>query len=234
MIRKIRKIKKGAIHILSMCRMDKRKYLYGEKEFNAKNLLKRLKENKKNIKRSKKNKVYYIEITVDYKGFKLKLFFTRLTKRSKWRLLVSSNTNLSFSEAYEIYANRWAIEVFFKECKQYLGLGKNQSRDFDSQIASTTISFIQYTILSLYKRYEKYETIGGLFETCKSNIIEQVFSDRIKILLLALIETLVHILDLSIEIENIISILIEKTDLDSKIHLNFSPHINKGGTKIAA
>ena len=234
MIREIRKIKKGAIHIISMCKMDRRKYSIDGGEFNAKDLLKRKKQNRKNIIRSKKHKVYYIEIQVEYKGVKLKLFFTRLTKRSKWRLLVTTNTSLTFTQVYEMYSNRWAIEVFFKECKQLLGLGKNQSQDFDAQIASTTICFIQYTILALYKRFEKYETIGGLFETCKNSITEQIFSDRIKGVIMEMIEALVHVLNLSIEIDEIISTIIEKINIDSKISLIFSTHTNTGGTKLAA
>ncbi len=234
MISEIRKIKNGAIHILSMCRMDIRKYSCEGGEFNAKELLKRKKQNRKNIKRSKKYKVYYVELAVEYKGFKLKLFFTRLTKRSKWRLLATTNTSLTFTEAYELYTNRWAIEVFFKECKQYLGLGKNQSRDFDAQIASTTICFIQYTILALYKRFGDYETIGGIFEGCKSDITEQIFSDRIKALLLELIEILVNVMDLSVEMEKIIPAIIEQIDVDSKISLIFSTHVDIGGRKVAA
>ena len=234
MIAKIRKIKNGAIHIISMCKMDKRKYSCAEGEFNAKELLKQEKQNRKNITRSRKYKVYYVEKTVEYKGFKLKLFFTRLTKRSKWRLLVTTNASLTFTDVYELYTNRWAIEVFFKECKQYLGLGKNQSNDFDAQIGSTTICFIQYTILALYKRYEKYETIGGIFEGCKSDMTEQIFSDRIKALVLALIESLIDLLNLTIEMDELISTLIEKIDLDSKINLIFSTHIDGGGRKMAA
>jgi len=231
MINEIRKIKKGAIHILSMCRMDKRKYLTNNGEFNAATLRK---QNKDLIKRSKKYRASYIDLVVEYKEIKVKLFFIRLSKRSKWRLLVTTNTSLNFTEVYELYANRWAIEVFFKECKQLLGLGKNQSRDFDSQIASTTISFIQYTILALHKRYAVYETIGGLFDVGKTAITEQVFSDRIKILFIELIETLVELLNITIELEKTISAIIDKIDIDSKIGLIFSTHIDIGGTKAVA
>jgi hypothetical protein len=42
-------------------------------------------------------------------------------------------------------------------------LGKCQSNDFDARIADTTISLTQYIILSLYKRFSSYETIGSLF-----------------------------------------------------------------------
>jgi hypothetical protein len=143
--------------------------------------------------------------------------------------LETTDTSFNFTGAYELYANRWAIEVFFKECKQLLGLGKNQSRDFDSQITSTTISFIQYTILALYKRYDAYETIGGLFGASKTALTQQVFSDRIKILFIKLIENLVELLNLSIELEETISAIIDKTDIDSKIGLIFSTSSNMGG-----
>lgn len=231
MINEIRKIKKGAIHIISMCRMDKRQYTTNTGEFNAATLRK---QNKHLTRRSKKHRATYIELVVEYKGVKVKLFFIRISKRSKWRLLVTTNTSLDFTEIYELYANRWAIEVFFKECKQLLGLGKNQSRDFDSQIASATISFIQYTILALYKRYDSYETIGGLFDASKTAITEQVFSDRIKILFTELIETLVGLLNLTFDLEETISAIINKTDIDSKIGLVFSTHIDIGRTKVAA
>lgn len=229
MITEIRKIKNGAIHILSMCRMDKRKYLTDKGEFNATALRK---QNKQSIKRSKKYRAAYIEQRVEYKGVKVKLFFIRLSKRSKWRLLVTTDTSLKFTEVYDLYSNRWAIEVFFKECKQLLGLGKNQSRDFDSQIASTTISFIQYTILALYKRYDTYETIGGLFNITKAAITEQVFSDRIKILFIELIETLVELLNLTLELEETMSAIIRQSDIDSKISLIFSTHVDEGRKKM--
>lgn len=231
MIHEIRKIKEGAIHVLSMCRMDRRKYTTPDGEFNAATLRK---QNKHLIKRSKKYRAAYIELMVEYKGVKMKLFFARLSKRSKWRLMVTTNTSLKFTEAYALYSNRWAIEVFFKECKQLLGLGKNQSRDFDSQIASTTISFIQYTILALHKRYDAYEPIGGLFEASKKAITQQIFSDRIMILIIELIEMLVDLLNLSVELEDAISAIIDKTDIENKIGLVFSTHTYKGGKKIAA
>ncbi len=231
MIYEIRKIKKGAIHILSMCRMDKRKYQTDKGEFNAAMLRK---QNKHLMKRSKKHRAAYIEQVAEYKGVKVKLFFVRLSKRSKWRLLVTTNTSLKFTEVYELYANRWAIEVFFKECKQLLGLGKNQSRDLDSQVAATTISFIQYTILALYKRYDAYETIGGLFNSSKQAISEQLFSDRIRLLLAEIIITLVDLLNLNIELEETMHAIIEQTDIDSKVGLIFSPNINHGRRKMAA
>jgi len=58
------------------------------------------------------------------------LFFSKPSRRGKWTLLLTTDLKLNFEEAYKIYSRRWQIEVFFKEGKQYLGLGKNQSQDF--------------------------------------------------------------------------------------------------------
>jgi len=44
----------------------------------------------------------------------------------------------------DIYSTRWSIEVSFKEAKQLLSLDRNQSTNFDVQIAHTTIIRVQY------------------------------------------------------------------------------------------
>ena len=59
-------------------------------------------------------------------------------------------------------------------------LGKSQSLDFDAQIADTTISMIQYNILSLAKRLLVYQSLGELFkqagvETLELTIVEKIW-----------------------------------------------------------
>ena len=92
---------------------------------------------------------------------------------------MSTNTKLTITETYEIYSIRWSIEVFFREAKQHFELGKSQSRDFDAQIADTTISMLQYNIFSLAKRFGAYETLGGLFKDAKDLVIELTVCKRI-------------------------------------------------------
>ena len=111
----------------------------------------------------------------------------------------------------EIYNIRWTIEVFFKEAKQLLGLGKSQSTNFDVQVAQTTITMIQYLLVSLKYRMEAYETIGGLFKDIKQDFIEHKLNER---LMLAIIEILA-VLDLltsGIDFEETISKLIRYSD----------------------
>ncbi len=45
----------------------------------------------------------------------------------------------------EIYALRWGIEVYFKECKQHLGLLKEQTITFASHIASISLTAVGLT-----------------------------------------------------------------------------------------
>ena len=67
----------------------------------------------------------------------------------------------------------------FRELKQHLKLGKCQSRDFDAQIASVTISMILYIFLSYFRRMNAYETIGGLFERIKDELCEKNLAQRL-------------------------------------------------------
>lgn len=127
---------------------------------------------------SRKYKARYIRFTAEYQGIKVKIFLIRFGTNTKWRMLVTTDLQMSFTRIMEVYKIRWTIEVFFKECKQYLLLGKSQSRDFDAQIADTTLSFIRYLLLSYYERTHYGITIGGLFrEISQASIEENLLAD---------------------------------------------------------
>ncbi len=79
----------------------------------------------------------------------------------------------------KIYTMRWTIEVFFREAKQLLRLGKNNCSDFDGQIGGITISMIQYIILTLHKRINTYETMYGLFKEEQEKNRELVLAEKI-------------------------------------------------------
>jgi hypothetical protein len=124
----------------------------------------------------------------------------------------------------EIYHTRWTIEVFFKEAKQLPGLGKNQSTNFDVQIAQTTITMIQYLLISLKFRQQAYETLNGLFKDLKQEYIEHKLNGRI---LMAIVEILA-VLDFLIsdfDIDDTISKLIDYAD-DPQFIKNIKNMIN--------
>lgn len=146
--------------------------------------------NKKNIKRNKRFNLYYIRTIVDWNGKKVVLYFTRRGKRGNWKTIISTDLNLNFNNTIEIYQIRWSIEVFFKESKQMLGLERSQGNDFDTQIADTTITMVQYIFLALRNRIDKYESLGKLFENTKEDIIEMKLHERLIALLIAILDVI--------------------------------------------
>ena len=113
------------------------------------------------------------------KGIEIKLFFCKTTNRNKWHGLLTTNTALAFEKAFDIYLTRWSIEVFFKESKQLLRLGKCESRHFEAQIAATTFCLLQYNMLSVVKRFDSYESLGALFRQANADAVELTINERI-------------------------------------------------------
>ncbi len=85
-------------------------------------------------------------------------------KEPNWVAFLSTDKHLHASTIIKKYTKRWPIEVCFKECKQLLGLGKDQSNDFNAQVFATTASFLRYNLLNYLNKIENYSTLGELFE----------------------------------------------------------------------
>jgi len=184
-------------------------YKYNSKvEFNGKQIsIKQLRNNKKQLKRSRKHNFHYKEYVGKIDGVKVKIYLIRKGKNGAWHTILSTNTSLNFNAMMGIYNIRWTIEVFFKEAKQLLGLGESQSTNFDVQIAQTTITMIQYLLISLKFRQEAYETIGGLFTDVKQDFIEHKLNDRIMLAIveiLLVLDFLIEDFDIEVTIRNLI------------------------------
>ena len=85
-------------------------------------------------------------------------------KQRKWTAFLSTDTSLHASMIIKKYIKRWPVEVCFKECKQLLDLGKDQSNDFNAQVFATTASFLRYNLLNYLNQFENYTTLGELFD----------------------------------------------------------------------
>ncbi len=126
--------------------------------------------------RSKENRKYkarYMKFAAEYQGIRVNMFLIKFGRHGTWRMLVTTDLKLNINEIIEVYKIRWTIEVFFKECKQHLLLGKSQSLDFDAQIADTTLALIRYILLSYYERIHYGTSIGGLFKQLRQSAIEE-------------------------------------------------------------
>ena len=108
----------------------------------------------------------------------MKLYFCRFPYQKDWKLHLSTATSFSFLAMLEIYSVRWTNEVFFREVKQYLKFGKCQSQDFN-QISHVTTTSILCVFLAYFRRVNDYETLGGLFEHVKDEMIEKNFSRKV-------------------------------------------------------
>jgi len=155
--------------------------------------------NSKKVHSCRKYKSLYFSVIANYKGTPVKLFYIKYKHAKDWTLLLTTDLSLSFVKAMELYQIRWSIEVLFKECKQYLRLGKSQNTDFCGQIADATLTMITYTILTLYKRFEAYETLGGVFRDTQQEMLEKTLCERIEVVILKILRDLLEILSIDVE-----------------------------------
>lgn len=132
----------------------------------------------------------YIKIPVQYDGLRVNLFFIKMGQSARWKLLLTTDLSLNFQKLMDIYQLRWAIEVFFRECKQFLKLGQSRSTCFDSQIADTTISLVQYTILSFHKRIYCQNTFDGIFASVLNEVKEHNLAQKLQQLFWLIVETM--------------------------------------------
>jgi len=158
-INAVREVKGQNVHLIGMYKIVKTGFQYEGRTMTFKQI--RNKQGK--AKRNRRTGFYYLEAEVMLDNKPLKLFFSRKGKRGNWKLFLTTDMKLTFIQMIKIYQIRWTIEVFFKESKQLLGLGKTQSNDFDAQIASITIASIQYILLMIRLRFEEYESMGQIF-----------------------------------------------------------------------
>jgi len=100
-----------------------------------------------------------------------KLPGAKLSPTPKWAAFFSTDISLAAGEVVKKYMSRWSIEVFFKEAKTMLGLGKDQSRAFAAQVCSITLTFLRYNLLAfLQAQNDSHMTIGGIFRELESEM----------------------------------------------------------------
>ena len=202
-------------HFIGMIKMGKTLYGAFCKSLTAKEIVDLLRR-KRMTKRSKLLWCYYTETIVDFKGIRVKLFFCKSSKKGNWNGMMTTNTELTFEQAYKIYSTRWSVEVFFKESKQHLGLGKCEAQDFDAQITATTVCLLQYNLLSVVKRFNDYETLGELFRASQKDALKLTM--QIWLIIIEVIAELSEIFN--IETESLMEKLFSENDKLTK-YLNF-------------
>jgi hypothetical protein len=104
-----------------------------------------------------------LEVEMPHSGT-VAVVFVRWSKKN-WHVFLSTEPDLEIATVLDYYARRWAIEVYFKDCKQLLDLGKGQSETFDAVVALASIVMIRYLLLvHILAKKQVRGPIGPLFQ----------------------------------------------------------------------
>jgi hypothetical protein len=167
LLRAIRSLGRGAVHALGMDKNGVRTYLVKGRKYTTKTMID---ARVAVIRKCDKYRLMYMKVDAMLDDIPVRLFLIKYGRSSEWKVLVTTDTGMRFTQAFETYQIRWTIEVVFRETKQYLGLGQCQSLDFDAQVADATLVFATYTMMANRKRFGEYETMGEAFRSLRGEL----------------------------------------------------------------
>jgi len=96
-----------------------------------------------------------------------------------WAVFLTTDTNLEPHRILELYAMRWAIEVYFKEAKQYLGFLKEQSNHYAAYIASIHLTAIRFCMLVIAKSRHQASGIADVRQQLTANATSIDYAARL-------------------------------------------------------
>lgn len=169
---------------------------------------------RREIHYSKKFKAHYIACKAEYKGIAIKGYWVKMRGNTSWKFILSTDQTLTFITVMKYYQIRWSIEVYFKDCKQNLGLHNCQSVDMDSYFAHISITMMNYMVLSIRKRFEDYESLGGMFRHTKAEIIEKTLVEKMWEIIIELYMMIFATLDVDMDRFMLTIIHLEKSAED--------------------
>jgi len=190
LINAIRKIDE-ALHVICRLKDTKVLYEYKGKPYRLSELYQKVKPG---VKKDSRTGLLLKRITVRYPGSDAEAVIVfskgyqepedpvkgeKKQKESKWVAFLSTDTRLHASTIIKKYTKRWTVEVCFKETKQLLGLGKDQSNDFNAQVCATTLSFLRYNLLNFLNENEGLATTGDLFQQLADESATITYAQRL-------------------------------------------------------
>jgi hypothetical protein len=214
------RVKKESREVIGMIKLtEKIHYLFDGKWQNVKEIYKRIDhqvDTKTSIIGSVTVKIREDKLSEESDYVDARIVFIKDRRSDNWLALLCTDVNVNEEEVVRIYGKRWDIEVFFKICKSYLALAKEyQGRSYDMQVASTSIVFLRYAMLSIETRNDTDErTIGDLFYYLREELAD-----------IRLSQSLMLLVDILREILNGLPVLSQKmADEIMDNFLNAIPH----------
>jgi len=163
-----------------ICRLKRGrvKYEYQEEKYTLKQLWRMFAKKQTSYLAGFQVKTVCVNVKLPKTG-DVKILFVSDGKK-QWEALLSTDLELEASEILTYYARRWSIEVFFKDAKQLLYMGKEQSKTFDAAIASYSIVMIRYLLLVyILGKRRATVSVGSLFEDMADIHEPLLFAERI-------------------------------------------------------
>lgn len=188
---------------IGMGKMSKQKYYVRGMKRNAYELIARYERESRRIPKYKSR---FFQLNGLMGNEYVRIFFIKYGVNQNWNIIITTNMKMKVERCFEIYQIRWNIEVLNKECKQYLGLGGYQGRDFDGQIADCTLCFMTYTVMALEKRLNDYETMGILFREQRDGLLALTLWKRMLEIIRRILTALAELT--GVTPENIIEIIV--------------------------
>ena len=96
-----------------------------------------------------------------------------------WCVFLSTDTKLDSQRMLELYAMRWAIEVYFKESKQHLGFLQEQARHYACYVASIHLTAIRFCLLVLAKQQHGASGVAQMRQQIVGNATQIDFAARL-------------------------------------------------------
>ncbi len=141
----ISRIYKAGYGVICRLKRGRVKYTYEGQKYTLKQLWQQVARKKTTWMPKHGLKGVCLNVTLPKTGDVRLLFVSDGHK--EWQTLLSTDLELDPTQILSYYARRWSIEVFFKDAKQMLYLGKEQSNTFDALVASYSLVMIRYLIL---------------------------------------------------------------------------------------
>jgi hypothetical protein len=122
---------------------------------------------------------WYLErVSVIKGGLKVKFVFLKQRWEDEALVLMTNALNMDVQAVVKYYKRRWDIEVFYRDCKQCLGMGEYQVRRIDVGVIHLLLVFLAYTILKGIARgrmfqhiFKGVDSIGAMCESLKRFVV---------------------------------------------------------------
>jgi len=150
------------INLVAMVKRDHQKYLYCDKYLTIKEIYRHAGKWQTQEQTGVRYKSVVVSVLDKQTGSKpeeqdvlgaVKMCFFKYPTHKDFKVVISTELELTELQVLSIYLRRWAVEVVFKDLKQYFGFDQSKSSKYAPQIADLAIRCAFYTMFCAL-RYE--------------------------------------------------------------------------------